>query len=109
MLDMSYKVVMFSLKHVTSEGSILTFFTLIAWMAMAGCRIPTYIGNPLYMALLEGQYKIVNRCKGGLNKTICLTCVGKDDDYDNFTMTSSAFQSMVDGVLVELDDAKDKQ
>mmetsp|Transcript_9719 Transcript_9719/g.21624 ORF Transcript_9719/g.21624 Transcript_9719/m.21624 type:complete len:510 (+) Transcript_9719:77-1606(+) len=74
-----------------------------------GCRIPTYIGNPLYMALLEGQYKIVNRCKGGLNKTICLTCVGKDDDYDNFTMTSSAFQSMVDDVLVELDDAKDKQ
>ena len=69
-----------------------------------GCYIPTFISNPEFMKLLDGEYRAIQKCEGSVPaKVPCLVCDGNDDTYGNFTMKSEAFETLVDQVLQRLD------
>jgi len=68
-----------------------------------GCRIPSFLGNPKFMRLLNGTYQAVQKACSKRSKPddVCLRC-GADKLYGNFSMSGAGFESMLDGVLDKL-------
>ena len=67
-----------------------------------GCEIPTFIGNEMFMRLLDGRHIQVEECEDGRYDEICVVCNTTDSVYGNFTMTSKGFQTLIDTVLNEM-------
>jgi len=68
-----------------------------------GCHIPTFIGNPRYMALLNGHHQSVQECGDDANDDdICVICDSSNKVYGNFTMKNTAFEALIDKVLLDL-------
>ena len=69
-----------------------------------GCQIPVFLGEPAYMTLLRGRYRNVTKCESDNYDLMCVVCEGDAnyDDYNNFTMTSAGFQTMLDYIIAEL-------
>ncbi|KAL7539778.1 hypothetical protein ACHAWF_006503 [Thalassiosira exigua] len=71
-----------------------------------GCKVEGPIGNPKFMALMDGKYRAVERCGkdegvGGKDGAVCVVC---DDEGDNadFKMSPDAFEKLVDDVVAGL-------
>ena len=66
-----------------------TFFVEI------GCRIPTFIGNPKFVRLLDAQHMRVEKCAEGKEDRPCVVCDTSDLVYGNFTMTEKGFYNLL--------------
>lgn len=69
-----------------------------------GCKIPTFISNQKFLHLIDGKHIKVEKCEDGRDDERCVVCDNTDDlTYGNFTVTSAGFQSLVDDVLLQLE------
>lgn len=72
-----------------------------------GCNVGgrSLIGNPKFMALMDGKYRAVERCNEDSedddNGNVCVVCRGDGDDV-NFTMSPAAFEKLIDDVIASL-------
>lgn len=68
-----------------------------------GCSIPPFIGNPRFMALLNGHHQSIQECGEDPNDDdICIICDSSNKVYGNFTMKLPAFEAMINNVLLDL-------
>ena len=68
-----------------------------------GCKVESLIGNPKFMALMDGKYRAVEKCESdgedSSGSDVCVQCQGDDVI---FAMTPEAFEQLIDDVVAGL-------